>query len=69
MRKQAQNPTLIQDVGALADLYLTVFTMLGRRVLPHSARKRLPFPAAGEYRAPEPPPVSARRPVTTVNRR
>ena len=32
MRKEARQPTVFQDIGALADLYLDVFALWGRRL-------------------------------------
>jgi hypothetical protein len=35
-----KEPTLIEDIGALADLYVGVFKMMGRRLDPRASKKQ-----------------------------
>ena len=35
-----KDPTLIEDIGALADLYFGVFKMMGRRLDPRTSKKQ-----------------------------
>jgi len=34
-----KDPTIIEDIGALADLYLGVFRMMGRRLNPRTPKR------------------------------
>jgi hypothetical protein len=60
--QQEQEPTIIDDIGAIALLYAGVFRMIGRRLNPQS-RQRLP--ALPDDMLPPPLPVTrpGRRPT------
>ena len=45
MKKQTDGPTVIEDLGALAELYRRVFLMMGQRLQhPHEWRRNEPAP-------------------------
>ena len=68
MRTPRRNPTIIEDIGALADLYVGVFRMMGRRINPRTHRRV--FPALPDELLPPPLPdwKTQRRP-TLISRR
>jgi hypothetical protein len=59
MRNAQQEPTIIDDIGAIAVLYAGVFRMIGRRLNPQS-RQRLPALPDDML----PPPLPVTRPAT-----
>ena len=62
MRKGTRSPSLAQDLGALADLYLTVFWLLRRRLYSRLLYQHAAAPA-GPATPPAPPtPAAVQRP-------
>lgn len=62
MRKGTRSPSLAQDLGALADLYLTVFWLIRRRLYSRFLYQHAAAPA-GPATPPAPPkPTAVQRP-------
>ena len=68
MRTTRRDPTIIEDIGALADLYVGVFRMMGRRIDPRTPKQA--FPALpDEYLPPPLPDWKTQRHPTVILRR
>ena len=58
MRNAQQQPTLIDDIGAIAGLYAGVFRMMSRRLNPQAHQR---FPALPDDLLPPPLPKGTRK--------
>ena len=68
MRTTRGDPTIIEDIGALADLYVGVFRMMGRRIDPRTPKQA--FPALPDELLPPPlPDRRTQRHPTLISRR
>ena len=68
MRTTRTDPTIIEDIGALADLYVGVFRMMGRRIDPRTQKQA--FPALPDELLPPPlPDWKTQRHPTQISRR
>jgi len=68
MRTTRRDPTIIEDIGALADLYVGVFRMMGRRINPRTPKQA--FPALPDEFLPPPlPGRKTQRHPTLISRR
>jgi hypothetical protein len=68
MRTAPKEPTLIEDIGALADLYVGVFRLMSRRWDPRTPKKSVPtlpeemwLPPLPEWREEREPAQVSRR--------
>ena len=68
MRTTRRDPTIIEDIGALADLYVGVFRLMGRRLNPRTPKQA--FPALPDELLPPPlPDWKTQRHPTHISRR
>ena len=68
MRTARKDPTIMEDIGALADLYIGVFRLMGRRI--HARTHKQAFPALPDELLPPPLPTweTQRHPTYTSRR-
>jgi len=70
MRTTRRDPTIIEDIGALADLYVGVFRMMGRRIQARTHIHKQAFPALPDELLPPPlPDRRTQRHPTLISRR